>query len=487
MEIAGLVVGAVSMVTLWNTCVQAFDAVSSGRNYGYDHEVLRVKLEVERIRLLAWGEAVGLANVQRQTADPSKTIDTRLNREEMRDTVLRLLGCIQHVFEDTQSLQRKYGLKQESVLKSGGSQNHLALSSSEDQPILGLVFKRAYSNLQKSAKEYQQSTPLRLKTMWAISDKAKFVHFVTEIRGFNDSLVHLFPDVLFKANNALREDIDNSDEIRSLQLLQQASAEDHEEISETASERLNHLGATMASLLDDQKTETASEAPLPLGPVNQAEDQDQEGDGLLPGEGDVNAPVQTYKETKLEKELKTVDAFCDEKGRGALTCSVYSTDWSSHWNASVYWSGSDRTWSRHFEDRNKGFVPNLYRKKKYITKSRSRDYDYEYPTDEDYVYFDAEADPRYDNMRPGTVTIEGYGLDCWEYEELHGKSYDKTIFVGTGPLPNLPAKKLLRRIDELQKMTSKSLGWSPKQDEEDLAEFAGPGSVTSVTPVEFNC
>ncbi|KAG8752105.1 hypothetical protein FRC14_007343 [Serendipita sp. 396] len=122
-------------------------------------------------------------------------------------------------------------------------------------------------------------------------------------------------------------------------------------------------------------------------------------------------------------------------------------------------------------------MPNLdlYRKKKYITKSRSRDYDYEYPTDEDYVYFDAEADPRYDNMRPGTVTIEGYGLDCWEYEELHGKSYDKTIFVGTGPLPNLPAKKLLRRIDELQKMTSKSLGWSPKQDEEDLAEFAGPG------------
>ncbi|KAG8752104.1 hypothetical protein FRC14_007342 [Serendipita sp. 396] len=479
-EVAGLVIGAISMVTLWNTCVQAFDTVASGRNYGYDYEVLRVKLEVERIRLLAWGEAVGLASVQKETTDPSKAIDTRLNRAEMRDTVLRLLGCIQHVFEDTQALQRKYGLKQESLLGGGGSQIHLALPSSETQQVLALVFKRAYSNLQRSANEYQQSTPLRLKTMWAISDKAKFIHFVAEIRGFNDSLVHLFPDMVTKTNNTLREDIDSSEEIRGLQLLQQASSEDHEEISETASERLNHLGATMASLLDDQKTETASEAPLPLVPVKQAQATAQKGANPLPKEGDANTPVQTYKETELEKELDKMEAFCDEKSRGALTCSVFSADWSARWTASVYWQGSDRAWIRSFGDDYKGFVPSvhtafdLYRKRKYITKSRQSEY--ESSTDEDYVLLDVEADPRYDNLRPGTVTIEGYGLDCWEYEELHGKSHDKTIIVSTGPLPDLPAKKLLRRIDELQKMTSKSLGWDPQQDADDLAEFAGDGN-----------
>ena len=36
--------------------------------------------------------------------------DTRLNREDIRSAVLRLLGCIQHVFENAERLQDKYGL-----------------------------------------------------------------------------------------------------------------------------------------------------------------------------------------------------------------------------------------------------------------------------------------------------------------------------------------------------------------------------------------
>ncbi|KAG8810143.1 hypothetical protein FRC17_003072, partial [Serendipita sp. 399] len=501
-EVAGLVIGAVSMVTLWNTCVQAFDVVASGKTYGYDYEVARVKLEVERIRLLAWGEAVGLASVQRETPDPSTIIDARLNREAMRDTVLRLLGCIQHVFNDTNALQRKYGLKQEVSSSSPATiegittslQQSLVVGISSDTQqqhlILGSIFKRAYTSLQKSAKEYQDNTPFRRKTKWAISDKAKFLRLIAEIKGFNDSLVHLFPDVMSKTNNTLREDIDNSDEIRSLQLLQQASAEDHEEISETASERLNHLGATMASLLEDeqQKTETASAAPLPLVPEEGAGKEEgwetDEEEGGVPLEGGEVVPKDSKpaprKETKLERDYKAVNAFCDEKQRGALSCSVHSTDWSSRWDASVYWQGSDYQWSRHFEDGYKGLVPSthsafdIYRAKKFITKSQNRDYDY--PTDEDYVYLDCEANKKYDNIRPGTVTIEGYGMDCWEHEEVHGKSYDKTIFVSTSVLPNIPAKKLLRRIDELQKsVSSKTFGWNPKQEAEDLAEFAGPG------------
>ena len=53
-DIAGLAVGVAGA---WKTCVQIFDIVDSGRKYGMEYELLRVKLEVERIRLLTWGDA----------------------------------------------------------------------------------------------------------------------------------------------------------------------------------------------------------------------------------------------------------------------------------------------------------------------------------------------------------------------------------------------------------------------------------------------
>lgn len=45
----------ISVVTAWETCVQVFEIIDSGKKYGVDYEVLRVKLEVERIRFLVWG------------------------------------------------------------------------------------------------------------------------------------------------------------------------------------------------------------------------------------------------------------------------------------------------------------------------------------------------------------------------------------------------------------------------------------------------
>ena len=46
----------------------------------------------------------------------------------------------------------------------------------------------------------------------------------------------------------------------------------------------------------------------------------------------------------------------------------------------------------------------LYHRKRYIKKKPSG---YGSETDEDYVLFDVESNPKYENINPGTVTIEG--------------------------------------------------------------------------------
>lgn len=119
--------------------------------------------------------------------------------------------------------------------------------------------------------------------------------------------------------------------------------------------------------------------------------------------------------------------------------------------------------------------PDVYRRKRYLPP-----FGYgipDTPTDEDYTFLDAECDPKYDNVNPGTVTTEGYGLECWDYEVRFGKPHKISIAVHTSDLPNISATQLLRRLHKL-KTGMGELGLNRTQDYDDLKEFTGtPGSV----------
>ncbi|AEO62104.1 hypothetical protein MYCTH_2071996, partial [Thermothelomyces thermophilus ATCC 42464] len=201
-DVAGLVVGVAAM---WQTAVAVYDLVDSSRQFGMDYEILNVKFEVERVRLICWGDAVGLKSliVSRDSNEPHASNqvsnpkpDPRLNREEIRVAVIRVLGCIQQAFEDTSRLQERYGLQPASgpgaatVLES----EETGIPPSQTQRILHGVFKRAYENMRRVARERQRDTPLARRTVWAVRDRRKFTVLVAELRAFNDSLESLFPD-----------------------------------------------------------------------------------------------------------------------------------------------------------------------------------------------------------------------------------------------------------------------------------------------------
>lgn len=85
--------------------MEVFKAVNSGRNYGMDYELLRVKLKVKRIRLYSWGDAIGLGD---DSDNPH--LDLRLERGDMANTVMQVLGCIHYLFKNLERLQNTYGL-----------------------------------------------------------------------------------------------------------------------------------------------------------------------------------------------------------------------------------------------------------------------------------------------------------------------------------------------------------------------------------------
>jgi hypothetical protein len=110
----------------------------------------------------------------------------------------------------------------------------------------------------------------------------------------------------------------------------------------------------------------------------------------------------------------------------------------------------------------------MYRKKKYM-KKRTRD-NYDVTDSEDYVLLDPEAHAKWENVNPGTVTVEGFGFECWDFEMT--KPREHTIMVSGAKMPNVTAMRLLRRLDELRKGPGK-LGWNPDEDELDIKELVG--------------
>ena len=395
-DIAGLVIG---VAALWQSCVQVYEIVDSTRQHGMEFELLNVKYEVERVRLLCWGDAVGLAGVvQTEEAGPSSPrspsprantpgvsvagtgLDVRLRREDVRGTVLRLLGCIQHVFENTDKLQEHYGLQQ-AAPGSGptdlsamiaNNQNHTGGQEppSQSQRILNGVFRRAYDHLRRMAGERQQRTPLTRRTVWAVRDRRKFGTLVAELRGFNDSLESMFPDAQARAADAMRQEIEGAVEVRELQLLQLATAEEHRELSECASVRLEALGATVSArteLLsvsrylneegDDDRTDRAG------GAEDDWEDADDEedpaGGGTQQAEGEAGPAPPEPEVDELTRRLNEVELYVEKKNYGALTLSLLGPyHGMAHVSGHVYWDGDkrDRSYPDYWDDQGKGFV-----------------------------------------------------------------------------------------------------------------------------------
>ncbi|KAK3332758.1 prion-inhibition and propagation-domain-containing protein [Cercophora scortea] len=59
-EIFGVASGAISIVSTFSTCLEIFEHVQLGRNFGRDYQRFQLKLTVLRLRLSRWGEAVGI-------------------------------------------------------------------------------------------------------------------------------------------------------------------------------------------------------------------------------------------------------------------------------------------------------------------------------------------------------------------------------------------------------------------------------------------
>ena len=138
----------------------------------YHH--LRVRLCFEQIRLLKWGEQIGLA--EELLDQPSKTLS--LNRNLIIDTLLE----IQANFRACVAVQETY-----SDLVHEGLERNPLIGEHLEKRLPG----RTDTFLKKTLKLVERSPQAAKRLRWAVIDQKKFVSLVEKLIAYNDSIESL--------------------------------------------------------------------------------------------------------------------------------------------------------------------------------------------------------------------------------------------------------------------------------------------------------
>ncbi|KAL5339611.1 hypothetical protein BJX70DRAFT_387831 [Aspergillus crustosus] len=174
-----------------------------------------------------------------------------------------------------------------------------------------------------------------------------------------------------------------------------------------------------------------------------------------------NQPEVNERDTEAYAELSsTAQQLVAEKRKGSLVLTILPASASSpRISAHVHRYGEDDgpklVHSAEYLDR--GFVKaehpsfELYRTQKKFLKRKSE----EELDQEDYLLLDPEASPVYEHENPGTVTVEGFGLDYWDAEIVFGRISHDPFHIPISDLPEISFEyaNLLRRLEEIRTET----------------------------------
>ncbi|KAL3485460.1 hypothetical protein BJX62DRAFT_242957 [Aspergillus germanicus] len=101
--------------------------------------------------------------------------------------------------------------------------------------------------------------------------------------------------------------------------------------------------------------------------------------------------------------------------------------------------------------------------------------------DDEHPYFHIEGDPRLAaDENPGTVTVEGLGLEAWFYELNYGRSKirlaeleeEENSRTNDDAIEPVPVRKMLRRLRELREEKA-GVEWDSAVEKADLEELIG--------------
>ena len=224
MDITGLTIG---LASLFSTCIECFDYYKSAQSFENDIQIILVKLDIEKTRLLIWGNAVGILQASIQEGRSATLEDSR-----NADLVQRCLEQMKSLLTNATELESKYGMQQivhtSPLWEPPSNRNLISLNSMN-------IFRTSYRRFWVRYGNEANRPSLLAKTRWAIHDKLKFETLIVNLRELIDGLNQIVPVSKESQDRILQDDIASIPDRSRLKIIQSACEESYAGLSDVAS------------------------------------------------------------------------------------------------------------------------------------------------------------------------------------------------------------------------------------------------------------
>ncbi|KAM7192420.1 Prion-inhibition and propagation domain containing protein [Naviculisporaceae sp. PSN 640] len=216
LEAAGLAIGVVGIASLFTSCIEAFDIVVRAREFGRDFDLLCTQLSLQRVRLLLWGETIGLASELPPTKSPYYR---RLERDDrIAPAIESTLHHLRYLLQTADLITDRY------TTQPGSTTEHVQV-----EPSKGLtIFRDTFDSFKSRIRRDHDAKSTWTVTRWAIHDLGKFRELITNIKDLIDGLEGITSAVgllLERQHALLTKEVEAICDTESLHLLQSVVAE----------------------------------------------------------------------------------------------------------------------------------------------------------------------------------------------------------------------------------------------------------------------
>lgn len=191
-----LAIGAIPGIFV--SCVDCFEYVQLGKHFGKDYGICLAQLEAAEMRLLRWGEPMGLLD---EYFDSNELYKKANWTEENIEKIKEWLGLILTEFEDAKKASAKYK-------RNTRREDDLAVpNETEELAQAGDSVRRLIVWSRKIIKHRQKNLSLGKKIKWALYRKKEFETFIENLRSLITDLVEIFPTLKPRQEELCEEEV----------------------------------------------------------------------------------------------------------------------------------------------------------------------------------------------------------------------------------------------------------------------------------------
>jgi hypothetical protein len=207
-EVAGLVLGGISLAAMFTTCMDCFEYVQIGRQFGDRYGRCLLQIKVLKLRLSEWAAAVNQLNI--------------VASEEQVKTVQSILADIISLFVQAENISLQF--------KENKPERAQVF---DDQTDLEPDLKSLCQKMNEVALQRQKRATFKEKTKWALYKHKDFDDLISNVTKHIESLEALYLVVSRAQQELRRQDAKALEAEKELELLEE-SAEDVDPAFEAA-------------------------------------------------------------------------------------------------------------------------------------------------------------------------------------------------------------------------------------------------------------